>query len=189
MRLNTIIVLIALTIGFIGSIYLIQGTLSIDIESIHKQTTSIRWSGNLTVAKSMIVQKAQSIWGFILLLIAFFLQVLATIIKETKFDKNIRISKVWFILLIPIGIIIYYIVSLPVKSMSREDGFEYVIKSSTPEEKKEGLEGTEQYAYYKKLADLLCVNKKYYCDYKTLKNRVDELRDCILNEKKNISEP
>jgi len=174
MYLSTFVVLFSLTVGIVGSYYLVKGTLSATIQFIHDQTgAATRVIGNFVFAKGAIVQKSQTIIGFFLLAIAFFIQLIAVFIKETMLDITIPIPRLWFIsILAIIAIIIDLIVRPLMKSRECKDGLDYVRLVFKDMENDEKRLNRVDDKFCGQIADLLCLDDKYNGDVEGLKTAI-----------------
>jgi predicted secreted protein len=70
---RTFIQVLALSVVLISSFFLIKGTLTLSTNDL-VMLSSTKWGYDLAVARNLCHQRADTVVGFILLLLAFFLQ-------------------------------------------------------------------------------------------------------------------
>lgn len=125
MHISSILVLIALILGVIGSYFLVKGTHSILFEEIREQIKGGWWvSDNLALAKSMITEKSRARYGFFLLILSFSLQLISVLIDEMSIKIKIPMIPA-FIFLVVTALFAYFYTCHLIDKRDKKDWQEY----------------------------------------------------------------
>lgn len=115
MKLNVLLSGIGLFVGVVGAFFLTKGIWGVSPSQIAKQTTP-KWGFNSELIKSVSFQRADSLVGFILVLIGFVLQFSAIVVGERIITQNTTYT---ILLIVVVGIICTYILSLRIGENTR----------------------------------------------------------------------
>ncbi len=104
--IRTFIQVLALSVVLLSSFFLIKGTLALSKKDLAELSTS-KWGYNLDVARNLCHQRSDTIVGFALLLLSFFLQ-LTNLLWEIRI-KDFAVNKAGVVIALITSVLIFFI--------------------------------------------------------------------------------
>jgi len=126
MNLSSLIVLNPMVLGIVSCYFLVKGTISVSYREIRGQTKGGFWlRDNIIRAKSMIIEKSRSFYGFVLLYISFVLQLIALLLKEYNYEMSIT-TRLALSIIIALQLMVFCSVKLLIKKRVKSQWIKFL---------------------------------------------------------------
>ena len=104
-KMRTFIQILALLIALFSSLFLVKGTLALSTMDL-AELSKPKWDYNLDVAKNLCHQRADTVVGFSLLLLSYFLQLINLLFPMRW--QDFLVSKTGLVIAIIVAILIFF---------------------------------------------------------------------------------